>query len=296
MPHDHHHHHHHFDANDSQKNILVALTLNFSFAIIEFVGGLWTGSVAIISDSIHDFGDSLALFFAYYFEKMAQKKPNDKYRYGYRRLSLLSALLTGAFLLAGSVWVLSETIPRLFDPVQPNAEGMVGFALLGMGVNGYAAWKLSHGNTQNEKVVSWHLIEDVLSWVGVFIGSLIMIFFDVPIIDPLLSLVFTCVILFGVFKSVRSTLELFLQAVPPGVDLDEIKGRLNAIAEVIAIHDVRIWSLDGESHVITLHAVVRPELSIDQLETIKAAIRAQLPKKMHATIEMEREGVHCPTC
>ena len=210
MSHSHGHHHHHH----ATSNIRVALALNLVFSIIELIGGIWTQSVAVLSDAVHDMGDTLALGLAWYLQEKSEKSSDAKYSYGYRRLSLLSAIFTALFLLVASVFILKETISRFFDPVQPMAEGMLGLAVLGIAVNGFAAWKTSHGESMNEKMISWHMIEDLLGWVTVLIGSIIMIFFDVPWLDPVMSIGFTLFILKGVYGALSQTMKLFLQGVP----------------------------------------------------------------------------------
>lgn len=286
----HHHHHHH-----AGRNIGIAFLLNFGFAIIEFIGGMLTGSIAIQSDAVHDLGDSITLGFAYILEKFSQRRSSPRYSYGFRRLSLVSALLTSLILVVGSIYVLTEAIARLSAPTHPKVEGMIGLALLGVGVNGYAAWRVRHGSSLNERVISWHLIEDVLGWAAILIASIVMYFADVPILDPLLSIGISCFILWNVFKSLKATLRLFLQAAPQDMDLEALKTSLLTVPRVTGIHDLHMWSLDGESHVVTVHAVLAAGTDITQLSAAKAEIRHVLETvgKVHATIEMEIENEFC---
>lgn len=290
----HHGHGHHHGASD---NLKVALLLNLGFSILEIIGGLWTGSVAILADAVHDLGDALSLGLAYVLERMAGRGSDAKFSYGYRRLSLLSALITGAFLLVASAVVLSMAIPRLLNPETPKLEGMLGFAVLGMAVNGYAAWRLMRGATMNERVVSWHLLEDVLGWVTVFVGTIVMMIWDVPIIDPILSIFFSLFIFSGVIRSLRATIRLFLQATPEDVDLRELRGEIAQVPGVRGSHDAHLWSLDGESHVLTIHVVVSEAATILEMEAIKARVRllAGARGKMHVTIELESERADCPS-
>jgi len=304
MGHHHHHHHHghsHSHAHDHasnrrMKNLGLALAINFTFSIIELVGGYLTGSVAIAADALHDFGDSLSLAMAMIFERQARTPSTNKYSYGYKRLSLFSALITGIVLVVGSGFVLWEAIPRLSAPVQPKTTGMLGLAVLGIAVNGFAAWRLSRGSSMNEKVLSWHLYEDLFGWVAVLIGSVVMMFVDLPIIDPILSIVFTSMILWNVMKNLRSTLGLFLQAAPHNIDTAKICGEITAIDSVVGVHDLHVWSLDGEHHVMTLHAQIAAGFSFPDVEKIKSKIKAVIAShgSIHATVEMETSGQHCP--
>ena len=292
MGHDHHHHGHHHHG--SVENIKIALILNASFAVIEIVGAFLTNSVAILADAVHDLGDSMALGLAYAFEKKAKRRPDARMSYGYRRFSLLSAMLTSLFLIAGSVYVLTETIPKLFDPEMPHATGMIGLALLGVAVNGYAAMRTHGGETLNEKVVTWHLMEDLLGWVAVLICGIVLQFVEWPILDPLLSLGLTLFILRGVYKSLRSTMHVFLQGVPENIDISEVEAKIKSLDNVVDTHDGHMWSLDGEAHVFTLHVVVEEGTRLERCEQLKSEIRTLLQGigKIHLTVEFEIRGAH----
>lgn len=294
--HAHHHHHHghgHGHAHGrASDNLKVALFLNLGFAVIEVIGGYWTGSVAILSDAVHDFGDGLSLALAWFLERLASKQANAAYPYGYRRLSLLSALITCLILVAGSVAVLVQAVPRLMNPVMPKVDGMIAFALLGTAVNGYAAWRTHKGGTLNERVVSWHLIEDVLGWVAVLISAIVMKFKALPILDPILSIVVTLFIFRGVFRSLAATLRLFLQAAPEGLDLARLAREIEETRDVVAAENLRVWSLDGESHVLTMRLVARAAAGQQELEAIKRQVRERVAKlgRFDLTIETQPEA------
>ena len=203
----HHHHHHH---NQSGKNLKIAFFLNLGFTILEFFGGIYVNSVAIMSDAVHDLGDSLSLGTAWYLDKKSHKEADDKYSFGYKRFSLLGALINSIVLIGGSIYVISEAIGRLFEPQPSDAQGMIVFAIIGVLVNGYAAWKLSSGNSLNEKTVSWHLMEDVLGWVAVLIVAIVLNFTDNQYLDPALSILITLYILYNVVLRLKETLYIFL--------------------------------------------------------------------------------------
>lgn len=304
MPHSlhHGHHHHHSHASAESSNIAVAFWLNLCFSIIEIVGGLLTNSVAILADAVHDLGDSLAIGFAWLASKVASRKPDRQYSYGYRRWSLLSALLSGLILLGGSAWVLTEAIPRLWQPQLPHTVGMLGLAVLGVLVNGAAVLRLRRGKTQNEKVLSWHLIEDVLGWVAVFVGAVVMHITGWAWIDPIISIGFSLFILISVLKNIKTTLTLFLQ-VTPDVNLqNNIEQQLQQLPFVKSLHHLHLWSLDGEKHVLTVHIEVDGLFDIEQQVAYKQQIRQLLApfKLSHTTVEFEVAGEHCrdhkPAC
>ncbi len=251
--------------------------------------------MAILADAVHDFGDALALLLALVLERLATRASDNRYSYGYRRLSLLAALITCTFLLVASSFVLVEAIPRLMNPVMPKLGGMLGFAILGIAVNGYAAWRLIRGRTMSERVASWHLVEDVMGWVAVLIGTVVMMFVDLPIIDPILSIVFTLFICWNVFRSLKSTMGLFLQATPEDIDFASLRREIEAIQGVLGTHDAHLWSLDGANHVLTIHVVVGEQATLPEIDDVKTKIRGIVGARgtIHVTVEIERGGANC---
>ncbi|MHB1319131.1 MAG: cation diffusion facilitator family transporter, partial [Anaerolineae bacterium] len=231
MTHDHtvHAHGHlHGHAGDTSANLQLAFFLNAAFALIELVGGLLTGSLAILSDALHDLGDSIALALAWVLQRLSLRRGDARFSFGYRRLSLVGALVNTLILVTGAAYVLSRAIPRLTYPVQPNAAGMLGLALLGIAVNGVAAYRLSRDSNLNARAVTLHLMEDVLGWAAVLLVGIVMLFADVPILDPLVSIVISIWVLYNAIRGVRQAAGLFLQGVPAGIDLEAIEGRLSA--------------------------------------------------------------------
>jgi cobalt-zinc-cadmium efflux system protein len=256
MGHDHNRNHSHLPAQDSTRAIRIAFLLNLAFTIIEIIGGYWTNSLAILADALHDLGDSATLGLSWQLERYSRRRKDAHFSYGYRRFSLLAALFSTVILIAGSLLVLSEAIPRLLNPEHSNASGMLLFALLGIAVNGLAAFRLRQSRSMNARVVAWHLIEDVLGWVAVLIVSVALLVADIHFLDPLLSILITLYVLYNVVNNLRKTLTLFLQGVPEGLDLYELEKRLLAIPKVHSAHHIHVWSLDGENHVLTAHVVV----------------------------------------
>ncbi|WP_028835000.1 MULTISPECIES: cation diffusion facilitator family transporter [unclassified Pseudoalteromonas] len=285
------HNHSHSHSHGKDDRIGWTFFLNVSFTIIEFIGGWLTNSTAIMADAVHDLGDSLSIGFAWILSRFSDKEASDRFSYGYRRLTLFGALINSIVLVIGSVWVLFEAIPRLSNPEMPMAEGMLGLALLGVAVNGYAVFKLKAGKTLNEKVLTWHLLEDVLGWVAVLIVSIVLLFVDLPILDPLLSIGFTLFILFNVLKNLKTTLALFLQATPDEEVQNNIEKAIKAIPEINGIHHMHFWSLDGESHVLTAHLELAHNFEVDKLIRLKQQVAKELSSYnlSHTTIEFEFE-------
>lgn len=279
----------------SNENLKTAFFLNLAFTIFEIIGGLYVNSVAIISDAIHDLGDSLSLGTAWYLNIRAQKEADQQYSFGYARFSLLGALINSLVLIGGSVFVVSEAVGRLLEPEQSDAGGMLIFALVGVTVNGYAAWKMSSGTTLNERVVSWHLLEDVLGWVAVAVVALILHFTDSPYLDPALSLLITLYILWGVIKRLRETLFVFLQGVPKEIDLEAIKQAILQVNKVQSLHHTHVWSLEGEHHVFTTHVRLEHISNFEEILDTKQAIKTIISDYpfQHYTIETELDNETC---
>ena len=295
MAHEHHHHHHH---HSSSKNLRTAFFLNLGFTIFELIGGFYVNSVAIMSDALHDLGDSLSLGTAWYLDHKSRQGADRRFSFGYARFSLLGALINSLVLIAGSVFVLYQAVGRLLNPEHSDAMGMLLFAIVGIVVNGYAAWKMSGGASLNEKVVSWHLLEDVLGWVAVLIVAIILQFKDTPYLDPALSLLITAYILYGVVRRLKDTLFVFLQGVPPEIDLLKIEQELQAIPNVQSLHHTHVWSLEGEQHVFTTHLKLERIDSFTQILDVKEAAKAVLRQYHfeHYTIETELDTERCGLC
>ena len=262
MSHNHNHHH-------SSGNLKIAFFINLGFTIFEIIGGLYVNSIAIISDAIHDLGDSLSLGTAWYLDTKSKQKANQKFSFGYARFSLLGALINSLVLVIGSIYVIKEAIGRILAPEPTNAEGMLLFTIIGITVNGYAAWKLSGGKSMNEKVVSWHLLEDVLGWVAILIGAVVLMFWVVSFLDPALSLLITVYILWNVIQRLKETLFLFLQGVPDDVHLQEIEDKILTVPNINSIHHTHIWSLDGEHHVFTTHLKLEKVIFFTVVEKLR---------------------------
>jgi cobalt-zinc-cadmium efflux system protein len=288
-------HNHNSQDETSSRRIGLVFLLNLGFTIIEFIGGLLTNSTAIMADAVHDLGDSLSLGSAWLLSRWGQKTANNEFTYGYRRLTLFGAFLNSIVLIAGSIWVLTQAIPRLSDPVMPVTEGMLTLAILGVTINGFAAYRISKGSTMNEKVLNWHLLEDVLGWVAVLVVSVILQFVDWPILDPLLSVGFTLFILFNVIRNLWETGKIFLQAVPDKTLHNEIRHKLLNIDGISDIHHQHLWSLDGEQHVLTAHLVIEGGLENGRYNSIKDSVAETLKpfSLAHTTIEIELKQEYC---
>lgn len=274
----------------TEKNILIAFLLNLLFSIIEFIGGAITNSFAIISDSIHDMGDAMSIGVSFFLERKSTKSPDNKYTYGYIRYSVLGSIITTFILLGGSVLVIYNAIGRLVNPVEINYNGMIGFAVLGVSINFLAAYFTKEGDSLNQKSVNLHMLEDVLGWVVVLAGAIIMRFTDIKIIDPILSIGVAIFILINSLKTLKEVVDLFLEKTPNNIDIEEIKEHLLEIKGVIDVHHIHIRSIDGFNNYATMHIVVDGDY-----KQIKDKIKEELEEHgiAHTTIEFEGKDEKC---
>ena len=268
---------------------------NFVFAVFEIIGGFLTNSLAIISTALHDFGDSFSLGLSWYLDKYSKKGKDKVFSYGYRRFSLLAALINAVILITGSLFIINEAITRVIKPEHSNAKGMILFAVIGVAVNGVAAFRMKGSKALNIQVVMWHLLDDVLGWAAVLIIGITQSFQDIHVLDPILSILITLYVLYKVLGNFRKTIALFLQAVPEGIDIDEIESSLSAIPKVKSVHHTHVWSMDGEHHVLTSHLVVDGKVTKEDILDVKCAVQALTDKYdlSHTTVEIEYEDESC---
>lgn len=285
----------HPHAHQNTRSIRFAFFINLTFTLIEITGGIWTNSVAILSDALHDLGDSLSLGLAWYLEKYSQKEKDKKYSYGYRRFSMLGALANTIILIVGSLIILSEAIPRIIRPEQADAKGMALLAVGGILVNGIAALRVSRSKSLNARMVAWHLLEDLLGWIAVLVVSIVLLFKEIYILDPILSVLITTYVLYNVVRNLKKTLVLFMQAVPEGIDVSTLEDKILAIDKVRSIHHLHVWSLDGEHHVLTTHVVIESESTIEDVQRVRKEINALMEGMdfEHTAIEVECEDEAC---
>ncbi len=297
----HHHDHGHAHAGHEHGGhghgvppttaLRTAFFLNLGFVVVEAIGGLWTNSIAVLTDAVHDLGDALVLGAAWYLQRVAGRQRNERYTYGYARYSMLGGWMASLVLIIGAVVMIGVAIPRLGVPSQPHAVGMMVLALFGLAMNGYAAWRLHGGSTLNERGAYLHLLEDVLGWAAVLVGGALIHFTGWVVIDPLLSIAIGAFILWNAVGTLRKGTAILMQAHPPGVDADAVREKLLAIQGVRGVSDLHTWSLDGRHVVGSMHLVVDTD-DLAEARRIKAEARHTLQHLGvgHATIELEWPG------
>ena len=279
----------------TQRNIFIAFILNLCFSVAELAGGFAIGSIAIISDALHDFGDAASIGISYFLEKKSKKAPDSLYTYGYGRYSVLGSAFTTGILLIGSCTVIMHSIQRIFHPTEIQYNGMIIFACVGVAVNLAAALVTRQGDSLNQKAVNLHMMEDVLGWVVVLLGAVIMRFTHLIWIDPLLSITVSLYILAHAIKNFWEILKLFLLKTPGNLSITELKSVLCSLDGVIDAHHIHIWSIDGQQHSASMHIRFQGDA-----HSIKIAVKNKLLEYgiCHSVLELEHEDEAClqPQC
>lgn len=274
----------------TEKNILVAFLLNFAFSIFELLGGFVTGSVAILSDALHDIGDAISIGISYFLEKKSKQQPDDSYTYGYARYSVLGGFITTIILLVGSLVVIYHAILRVFEPTDIHDTGMILFAVIGTLVNAGAVFVTRGGESFNQKAVNLHMLEDVLGWLVVLVGAIVIRFTNFVIIDPLMSIGVAIFILIHALGNLKEVFALFLEKTPCAISVADVKTHVMEIEEVLDIHHIHLWSIDGQNIYATLHIVTDGDP-----HSVKEKIREELKEHGigHVTLELETKEEFC---
>lgn len=266
------------------KNIRLAFLLNLSFSVLEFLGALFTGSVAIISDAVHDFGDALSVGIAWFLEKKSTRKPDNIYTYGYRRFSVLGGLITTVILLFASIFVLYHSVVRLFSPAPVNADGMLIIAVLGVLINGAAAYFTHDDHSLNGRAINLHMLEDVLGWIAVLVGAFVIRLTNLYFIDPLLSIGVSIFILFHVVKNFVEILNVFLERTPKNISVSELREEIMQLEGIRDVQKFCIRTLDGETHAAALHIITDGDAT-----ALKKAVREKLMRYGIGLVTIETE-------
>ncbi len=266
------------------KTILIAFVLNLSFSAFEFIGGILTGSVSIISDALHDMGDAISIGLSFFLEKKSQKQPDKFHTFGYARYSVLGSFITTLILISGSLIVIYNAVKRIINPVEIDYTGMIIFAAIGVCVNSAAAFFTHKGDSLNQKAVSLHMFEDVLGWLTVLVGAVVMKFTNFSLIDPILSICVSVFILIHAVKHLIPALNIFLEKAPDSINSDTIHQCVITVDGVTDVYDIHVWSLDENTVCTTMHITTDSDPTKIKSDVRKALFNLGIN---HATLELE---------
>ncbi len=280
--------------NKTPENIKIAFLLNLAFSIVEAIGGILTNSISIISDSLHNLGDSITIGINYIFEKKSKKLPNKEYSYGYLRYTMLGSLIASFILLVGSVIIIYNVVPRLIKPLSVNYDAMIIFGIFGLLINLYATIKIMRSKDKDKKI-NTHMIEDTVIWLFILTGSICIKMFGLVIIDPILSLLIAVYILYQVYKYMKNIYNIFMEKVPKNVKIDEIKKDIESNENIDNVHHIHIWSMDGVNNYMTAHIHLNKILNEEEIINTKNDVKNKLKedKINHITLEVEYFNEKC---
>ena len=270
----------------SKTSIWLAFFLNLSFSVVEFIFGGIFNSSAVLADAVHDLGDALAIGLSACLETISNRQEDKRYTLGYKRFSLLGAMLTALILLTGSVMMLLENIPRLLSPQPVNYQGMLWLGVIAILINLLASLIVRKGQTKNEAILTLHFLEDILGWLAVILVAGILYVTDWYFLDPLLSLLISSFILWKAIPRFWSTLKIFLDAVPEGVETAKLEKELARLTNVKSVHQLSIWSMDGLENNAIIHLCLE---DWEQMIETKEAVRQLLEERgiQNITIEVD---------
>ena len=272
----------------SKGAVWLVFLLNSVFAMIEFISGGIFHSSAVLADAVHDTGDTLAIGLSALLESISNREEDSRYTLGYKRFSLLGALVTAVILMTGSMMVLLENISKLFHPQVVNSQGMLWIGVIAIVINVIASLIVEKGKTKNESILSLHFLEDTLGWLAVILMAIILRFTDWYILDPLLSLAISLFILSKAIPRFWSTLNIFLDAVPEGVDIQKIRSDLEQLDHIASVNQLNLWTMDGLEKNAIIHVCLE---HVKHMEVCKESIRDLLKDCgfQNVTIEVDED-------
>lgn len=292
MKQSHNYDHSHAHTTKDVSNIKYTFYLNFCFAILEVIIGIFANSIALTSNAIHDFGDAIILLFTFNIEKFSFKQRDEQFTYGYRRFTLVGVILNSFILIGGAIIIIHGALHRIINPEPINEYLLFVFAILGIIVNLIGVYKIAKGNDIVDKVLYKNLLYDAINWIVLLIGSIIILITNFYLIDALLSLIISLIMIISVVKGLKGIFYQLMQAVPQDIELKKIDDIIMVDKNILEYHDLHIWNLDGEDYIATFHLVVKDNLTDEQLMKIKEEVKIRLEtcKINHATIEIDTKA------
>lgn len=280
------------EKQPNRKNLRISIVLNFGITIAEFIGGILSNSLSLLSDALHNLSDAIALLISYMAMLVGEKESTQKNTFGYKRVEILAALLNALVLIVISLYLFYEAYERLLEPEAIEGKTMFIVATIGLLANFFSVYLLHKDSKYNLniKAAYFHLIGDTLSSIGVIVASVLIYFFELYWIDPLLTFLIGIFILRGTYGILKDTIKILMQASPEHIDISEIKTSLEQHPKVEDIHHIHVWMLSDQQVHFECHADVDQNYSIKESDEIRRDLENTLRNKFkihHITIQME---------
>lgn len=285
--------HEHDVSGIKGSRLIIVVALNFIITITQIAGGLYAGSLSLISDALHNFSDGVAIIISYFAIRIGERKSDKKRSFGYKRATILAAVLNAFFLIAISAFLFKEAYLKFLDPKPINGGVVIWVGLIGLVANFSGMLILQKGaqGSLNIKGSYLHLLADTLSSIAVVIGGILIYYFSVYWVDPILTVAIAVYILKESYGIVKKAFQILMQGVPEDLDLATILEEIVAIEGVLGIHHVHVWSMDENSIYFEAHVMIR-DMAISSAKPIHDLIEKKLYEKgiKHVTIQFEHEG------
>lgn len=298
MSHQHHDHsHHHIEPTNINRAFIIGIVLNSIFVIIEFIAGIYYDSMALVSDAGHNLVDVISLILALVAFKMATISANNKLTYGYRKTTILASLTNSVILFIAIGMIIKETIDRFVEPLIVDGKVIIIVATIGIFINAFTAYLFLKDKEKdiNIKGAYLHLAIDALVSLGVVISGIIIMYTDWYIIDTIISIVIVVIIFVSTWQLFKDSINLAIDGVPKGIDVDKIKSEIRNISKVKELHHIHVWGISTTENALTAHIVIDKELNLSDLAYLKEEIKHKLEHNniSHSTLEFEIEDEHC---
>jgi cobalt-zinc-cadmium efflux system protein len=291
----HHHHHHHPAAPENGKKgdfrLLMTIFLNLLITVAEVVGGVLSGSLALLSDALHNFSDTASLGISYAARRISRQDANKRKTFGYRRAEIIGAFFNLVTLVLVAFYLIKEGAERLLSPVPIDGAVMLWVAVVGLAANLLTAlllWRDAAGSL-NIRSAFLHIVTDAVSSVGVVLGGVLVLLYDFYLIDPILTIGLSLYILYHSYKMLRETVDILMESAPSHLDLNRITRDIQRIDRVRNMHHLHVWQLDESNTALEAHIVIDKD-DLERMEAIKHTIKAELAHHFgitHTTLEFE---------
>lgn len=281
----------HHSAQFQQRSLTLAILLNFTFALTELFTGLFANSLVLIAGALHDFGDVVALLLSYLGLRLSLLPPNHRRTFGYRKVRILVAFVNALALGVFTVLVIRAAVFRIIQPEPVKSPVLILIAVLGIGVNGAAVFILrQHQKSLNIKAAMWHLLDDLFGFIAVLIGGLIIRFTGWSVIDPFLSILVGCLVLYGTWRVFRQSASILIDSTPRDLPFEDVRRYILDFApEIEGVHDLHIWSLGEGERALMAHLVVR-DAPVSSFHPLLSRLECGLKERFainHITLELE---------
>ncbi|WP_457627118.1 cation diffusion facilitator family transporter [Persephonella sp.] len=289
---------------DNRLKLAVAIFLNMVIVVFQIIFGLYAHSMALITDAVHNFQDVVSLIIAYIAAVFMTKKPNERMTFGYLRSEVMAGFVNSAFLMGAVFLIIISSIERLFKPVEVDSIYVIVMGGIAFVINAFSAWLLGfhhhHDHNHNHedlniKAAYLHLLSDAGISLGVVAGGLVIYFYGIHWVDPVISILFSLYIFRETMPVLKKSYMILMESVPQGIDIDEIKRIILSHPEIKDVHDIHVWALSSKDIYLSAHIVFRDKTDIGEFDRILKELRQELSKKgiNHITIQPEIRGFEC---